>query len=149
MSLSPVSAAIDTAIARLQKFGVAITLDNIVTEARKHLTFADFSSDEAVDALLRSRVPGRLRGHVIADHHTHERVQHDEARIPDLEVQLRICEVSSDRDQTSLAAKKAELAFLRVKRNELGYEPWPGLFRDEIDRIYRMHGCSSPLRLAA
>jgi hypothetical protein len=34
--------------------------------------------------------------------------------------------------------------FLRVKRDELGYEPYVHLFEEDARRIYSMHGLELP-----
>lgn len=155
MSRHPVSLRVDEAIDTLERYEQEVTPDAIRTNVKKALTWADFSSEEALDAVIDRHVPSRLkaRGYRISDSAPREggreRKVFWEMSADEWAEQVRIKRDSNRYDQTRLAADEAVLTFLREKEKELGYEPYAGLFRDDIGRIYSMHGITAPGVVAA
>lgn len=150
MTRHPVSLRVDEAISLLERHEVEVTPEAIRVNVKKSLTWADFSSEEALDAVIDRHMASRLkaRGFVITDATPREggRARKDfwAVSTDEFAEQLRIKRESSRYDQNRIAADEAVLSFLREQEKTFGYEVYPGLFHAEIDRIYAMHGLASP-----
>ena len=149
MGRHAVTVHIDAAIDLLEKHGEPVTPSSVKVNTQPHLTWADYSPEEAADEALDLRIRRRLkdRGYIISDTSTRVRKDFWAATIGELEEQLRVKEESSTYDRNRILADKAVLELLREKQKEFGYAVYPGLFHAEIDRIYAMHSLSSPTRL--
>lgn len=152
MSRHPVSLRVDEAIDLLEQWGQQVAIEGIRANVRRKLTWADFSSDEAIDAVIDRHAVPRLkaRGYIVSDSTPRtggrERKLFWSATPDELGEQLRLKRESARYDENRIRADEAIIAFLRAKRDELGYEVYPGLFDADIERIYAMHGLSSPGR---
>jgi len=146
----PVTALVDEAIENFGKHGVDITpakVDQYVIDRLKHGDWSpNAMRDEAVQARVRRAL--KVRGHIITDGTTRVRKSFWKSTIPELEQQQMVREDSSDRDRNQILAGRAVLDFLREKNQDFGYDVYPELFQDEIDRIYSMHGTAAPGREA-
>ncbi len=151
MPRHPVTAKIDAAVAKLERHGMDVTPSAVKVNVEKGLTWADWSSIDAASEALDRRIQQRLKdtGHVISDAVRGVRKDFWQCSISELEEQFRIKEESSTYDRNRILADKAVLDFLKVKNTELGYDVYPGLFENEINRIYAMHSVSVPGAQAA
>jgi hypothetical protein len=155
MPRHPVSVRIDDAIALLRRHSHDVTPSAIRVNVKKALTWADFSSEEALDAVIDRHLPARFKAHgyIITDSTPRdggrERKDFWSASPDEFEEQIRVKRESNRYDLTRLKADEAILTLLREKEKELGYEVYPGLFHAEIDRIYAMHHVSAPGMKAA
>lgn len=144
-SQNPVHAVIVAAKEKAERYGLPITLDNV----RANIDYGSLTVGEAVEAARRytnAQVAAVLKsqGFIIADAATRERKDYWSSTRAELGEQLRIKVESATFDSNRILAEKAVLAFLEEKEKELGYEPYVGLFRDDVERIYAMHGIQSP-----
>lgn len=146
----PVTQRIEEAIALIERVGGEITPTAVRANVEPKLTWQDWSPEEASGEALEVRIARYLRsnGYVIADAAPREggRVRKDywDALVSELEEQIEVKEKSNTYDRNRIKAEKAVITFLRSKEAELGYEPYPGLFHAEIDRIYSMHSVTAP-----
>lgn len=145
---NPLRALIHDAIDRIERHGVAVTLPHV----RSNITVEDLTLRDLHDAMTRQLnalipIVMKERGMVITDATTRERKPFWEATADELDEQNRIKERSADFDRARLAADKAVVTFLRGKSVEFGYEVYPELFADDIERIYRMHSVQPPRRV--
>lgn len=146
---NPLRALIGDALDRLERHGLAVTPKNV----RANITVDDLTLRDLHDAMTRQLnalipVVMKERAMVIVNPVTRERKPFWTAGPDDLEQQLKIKTEGSGYDRKRIAADKAVIAFLREKSTELGYEVYPELFQDEIDRIFRMQNVTPPSRKA-
>lgn len=136
--MHPVTRRIDEAVALLERWQRPVSVHNVIVNAKKKLTYSDFSSDEACDAVLRVRVRSRLRtlGYSIADAETHEQRQLDDCTYSEFCERVKIKRENAQHVERSLEADEAVAEFLAVKREQLGREITVGDFADEIEAIY-------------
>lgn len=144
-SPNPVNVVISAALDKVERYGLPITLENV----RANIDYSSLTIGDAVEATRRytnAQVPTVLKsmGLIIADTVTRERKGYWDSTRAELGEQLRLKVESATFDSNRILAEKAVLAFLEEKEKELGYEPYAGLFRDDITRIYAMHGMSVP-----
>lgn len=142
---NPVHDVIIAAKEKAERYGLPITLTNV----RANIDYSSLTIGDAVEATRRytnAQVPAVLKslGLIIADGTTRERKDYWQSTREELGEQLRLKVESATYDSNRILAEKAVLAFLEEKEKELGYEPYAGLFRDDIERIYAMHSLSSP-----
>lgn len=145
MAQNPVHEVIIAAKEKTERYGLPVTPDNV----RANIDYSALTIGDAVEATRRytnSQVAVVLKsqGFVITDTATRERKDFWQSTRSELGEQLRLKVESATYDSNRILADKAMLALLEEKERELGYEPYAGLFRDEIDRIYAMHGVSAP-----
>lgn len=143
--LNPTRIVIGEAIDLVRRHGLAVTPQNV--RANVHvdgLTLAD--ATDALQKQINAQIPLVLKeqGFVITDAATRERKPFWEAPVAELEEQLRIKTEGSRFDENRIRADRAVIALLKDKQSDYGYEVYPGLFHAEIDRIYAMHGLTSP-----
>lgn len=147
----PVTQRIYEAIDLLERNNMEVTPASVKINVAGKLTWADWTPEEASDEALTQRIVRafRERGMAITDSAPREggrpRKEFWSSLVSELEEQVRIKEESATYDRNRIKAEKAVITFLREKESELGYEPYPGLFHAEIDRIYAMHHVASPL----
>ena len=143
-SMHPANQRIDEAIDRCRTFGVDITPETV--RVNLQLGYNDLSADDAIEEALGFRIRRRmrLRGLLIAKEDTRARKLFWEMTPDELAVQQAVRSDSSAADRAQMQAHKAVITFLRSKEAELGYEPYPALFEEEINRIFRMHGVPAP-----
>lgn len=138
----PVTIRIDEAVELLQKYGEPITLPSVKTNAKRRLTWADFSSDEALDAVVDQRLSKRLKelGIVIVDAEEGERKLFDDCTLVEFDEQIAVKQRNVTYVSNRLRADKAVREFLAEKQ-AMAEEPLRiGDFRDDVDSIYAAHG---------
>lgn len=142
----PVTTRIDDAVDLIERVGGDVTLPAVMINAEKTITLADWKPGEPQKEALQMRVYRRLRdrGYVISDTDTRIRKSFWGATVEELEAQQKIKVEAAEFDGARLRADEQVIRFLQAKRDELGYEVYPGLFAEEIDRIYRMNGVTAP-----
>lgn len=143
----PANIRIAEAIARCEEYEVEVTPQNVRTNLT--LTYDDLTADEAIGETIDRRIRQVMRGsgYVIADTESRERKYFWSCTADELEEQTRIKQEGTVYDQNRLRADEAVISFLRQKERELGYAPFPELFADDIDRLYRMNMCEPPARV--
>lgn len=146
MARHPIAIRIDEAIDACEKYGVDVTVANVVNNAEGRITWSDASPDEVLHEALRARVARQLkdRGYIIADATTRRRKSFWKSTAAELEEQQLVKTESSRHDQNRILADGMVIDFLKSKATELGYDPFPELFRDDVERIYAMHGIGTP-----
>lgn len=141
-------ARMHAAIDLLERYGTeSLDVDKVL--ANVDLTWDEAQGVVASKKRDLARQALRERGYVITDADTRVRKDFWQCTPTELAAQLQIKKDSSDYDRARLVADEAVLTFLRVKENELGYEPYPGLFQADISRIYSMHGLTAPKQVKA
>lgn len=146
----PVTARIYEAIDLLDRNGMEVTPAAVKINVQKKITWADWTPEEASEEALEQRIARcfRDRGMAITDSAPRPggrpRKEFWSSLVSELQEWVRIKEESVTYDRNRIKAEKAVIAFLREKESELGYEPYPGLFHAEIDRIYAMHHIAAP-----
>lgn len=145
MPRHPVTVRIDDAVSMLQRYGQPLTIENIVTNAKKALTYADFSSEEACEAMIRLRAPGRLRtlGLSIVDSETFEREEFEECTDEQFAERIEVKERNLRHVQRNLAADRAVAEYLAVMHEQHGRPVTVGEFREAIDAIYAEYGVAA------
>jgi len=139
-----ISGVIAEAVEQLERVDLAITTESVTKAARHKLTYNHFPI--LAEHGLRTRVQRYLRehGYDITDTVTRERKSHWRCTIDELEEQRKIgkdnCTYTQNRDR----AREMEIDLIRSKTVEMGYPVFPELFREDIERIYAMNGCSPP-----
>jgi hypothetical protein len=142
---NPTRPAILAAIEKVKRNGLPLTLKNVRANVDpSQITFGQMT--DALRSYIRAQVPVVMKqeGMVITDPDTRERKGFWDATPAELEQQMLIKEASSSRDVVRITADRAVIAFLREQEQAFGYEVYPGLFEDDINRIYRMHNVASP-----
>lgn len=145
MARHPVTVRIDDAVSLLQRYGQPLTIDNIVTNAKQKLTYSDFSSEEACEAMIRLRAPGRLKalGLSIVDSETYAREEFEECTDEQFAERIEVKERNVRHVQRHLAADRAVAEFLAAKHEQHGRPVTVGEFLSEIDAIYAEHGVAA------
>jgi len=83
-------------------------------------------------------------GYITADVQTNAKVSAADASLSELEELLKVKERNLKRVTAQTKALRALVEFLRVKRDELGYEPYVYLFEEDARRVYSMQGLDLP-----
>lgn len=145
-TISPVNLRIDEAIAKLERYDQIITPTSI--EANVELRWNDLSPTEAANKVLKAEIQRRCRkrGLIITTADTRQRKSFWNCTPEEIEEEILVKQNGSLRDQNRIKADRACVAFLKEKRVEFGYEVYPELFAEDIERIYAMEGCSAPGR---
>jgi hypothetical protein len=147
---SPVREVIVQAIELVQRHGFPVTPKTI----RANIDVDGLTIGDANQALVKhinAQIPVVMKemGLVITDTATRDRKPFADSTADELDEQIKVKAESTRYDQNRLAADQIVVKLLREKEKELGYEVYPGLFHDEIDRIYSMHGIAAPWGVAA
>jgi hypothetical protein len=145
MAANPVLAAILAAKDKVERYGLPMTLENV----RANIDYSSLTIGDAVEATRRytnAQVPTVLKSLdlIIVDTVTRERKGYWESTRSELGEQLRLKVESATYDSNKILVDKAVISLLEEKERELGYEPYAGLFQDEINRIYAMHNVTPP-----
>lgn len=133
------------AMERIERHGLPMSTQNV----KANVCIDDFTLREIRDGMehnVNALIPVVMKeqGFVITDERTRERKSFWQATADELDEQLRLKTEGSRFDRQRIACDEAVIAFLREKEKDFGYEVYPELFQDDIDRIYAMHGLSSP-----
>lgn len=144
-SSNPVHDVILAAKDKVERYGLPVTLENV----RSNIDYSSLTIGDAVEATRRytnAQVAAVLKslGFIIADTVTRERKSYWESTRSELGEQLRLKVESATFDSNKILVDKAVIALLEEKEKELGYEPYAGLFQDDINRIYAMHNVDPP-----
>jgi hypothetical protein len=119
-----------------------ITVSNVATNVA--LKPGDYN-----DLLMHGPAPGRAPGteapgYITADAET-QRQGRGGRRFPDRAGGAAGGQASATSRRPRTKPGAAQLVeFLRVKKHELGYEPYVYLFEEEARQIYQMHGLDLP-----
>lgn len=137
------------AIAHCEKYEIEVTPRNVRRNLK--LTYDDLTADEAIKETIDRRILQVIRGsgYVIADTESRERKPFWLCTFAELEEQIEVQAEGTIYDQNRLEANRAVVAFLREKARDFGYEVYPELFAEDIERIYRMNHCTPPARVKA
>jgi hypothetical protein len=133
---------VQAAVAQCKRNGVEVTVANVA--ANVAMKPGDYTALLGQGLRQRVRVHLRRLGYITADVATNAKVAAADASLGDLEALLKIKERNLDRVNTQTKALRQLVEFLRVKRDELGYEPYVHLFEEDARRIYSMHGLELP-----
>lgn len=130
------------AVTQCERNKVEVTVANVA--ANVALKPGDYNS--LIMRGLRQDVRAALKraGFITADAVTNIKVEAIDASLTELEELLRIKERNLQRVNAQTQALRALVEFLRVKRDDLGYEPYVYLFEEDARRIYSMHGLDLP-----
>ena len=131
-----------SAVALCEKHNVEITVANVA--ANVALKPGDYNA--LIDRGLRQEVRAALKraGYITADAKTNVKVDVADASLSELEQLLEVKERNVERVSRQTDALRQLVEFLRIKRDELGYEPYVYLFEEDARRIYQMHGLELP-----
>jgi hypothetical protein len=134
--------ALHMAIEQCKRYGLEITVANVA----KNVALKPGDYNALLMRGLRQDVRMSLRkeGFVTNDVQANTKVAPEDARLSDLEALLEIKERNEARVHAQTKALRQLVEFLRVKAEELGYDPYVYLFEDDARRIYSMHGVELP-----
>lgn len=83
-------------------------------------------------------------GYITANPETNVKVEAADASLTELEALLEVKERNQRRVTAHTGALRQLVEFLRLKKTELGYEPYVYLFEEDARQIYAMHGLELP-----
>lgn len=131
-----------TAVALCERHGLKITVANVA--ANVALKPGDYNA--LLTRGLHHDVRAGLKrlGLITVDAITNAKVAAADASLSELEALLAIKSKNARRVQVQVDALQKLVEFLRIKRDELGYEPYVYLFEEDARRIYAMHGLELP-----
>lgn len=131
-----------TAVALCERHKLEITVANVA--ANVALKPGDYNA--LITRGLHQDVRAALKraGFITVDAITNRKADVADASLTDLEALLAIKEKNLQRVNAQVAALRQLVEFLRVKRDELGYEPYVYLFEEDARHIYQMHGLDLP-----
>ena len=134
--------AVRAAVALCERHKQDITIANVT--ANVALKPGDYN--KLIMRGLRQDVRAALKraGFITADAETNVKVEAADASLSELEELLKVKERNVERVNRQTTALRALVEFLRVKKDELGYEPYVYLFEEDARRIYAMHGLELP-----
>jgi hypothetical protein len=90
------------------------------------------------------RVALKRAGFITVNSETNIKVEAADASLTELEALLEIKERNQRRITAQTSALRQLVEFLRLKKDELGYEPYVYLFEEDARQIYAMHGLGLP-----
>jgi ATP-dependent Clp protease ATP-binding subunit ClpA len=134
--------AVKAAVSLCERNHIEITVANVA--ANVALRPGDYNA--LIMRGLRHDVRAALKraGYITADVQTNVKVEAADASLSELEALLEIKERNLKRVTAQTKALRALVEFLRIKRDELGYEPYVHLFEEDARRIYAMQGLDLP-----
>lgn len=138
----PVTVRIDEAVDLLERHGQPLTLDDIRVNVKKRLTWNDFSSEEALDAVVDIRLARRLKdlGVVAVDADgSGERKLFDDCTLAEFDEQITIKQRNVTYVANRLRVDKAVREFLAEKQAMADHPVTVGEFREQIEAIYAEH----------
>lgn len=134
--------AVRAAVALCERHRLTVTVANVA--ANVALNPGDYNALLMRGLHADVRAALRRAGYITADVNTNVKVAAADASLTELEELLRIKERNQQRVTAQTNALRALVEFLRVKKTELGYEPYVHLFEQDAERIYAMHGLDLP-----
>jgi hypothetical protein len=139
--------AVKSAVALCERQHVEITVANVA--ANVAMKPGDYNA--LITRGLHSDVQRALKrlGYITTSLVTHAKVQAADASLTELEALLKVKEQNLDRVNAQTKALRQLVEFLRVKKEELGYEPYVYLFEEDARHIYSMHGLELPANWGA
>lgn len=138
----PVTERIDKVLDDLRLHNLPVTMQTIMVNAKKRLTWSDFSSDEALEAVVRLHARRRLKalGYVIVDELENVREDFVDVTPDQYRAQIAVKREHVRYAIARLEADEAVHAFLTVKQETSDAPIYAGDFLEEIDSIYAEHG---------
>ena len=138
MTADTVQAAVD----QCEQYGLEITVTNVA--ANVAMTPGDYNAllGRGLKQAVRTHLKGL--GYITNDVKANTKVAPENTKLSDLEELLEIKERNQQRVVTQTAALRQLVVFLRVKQEELGYDPYVYLFEEDARQIYAMHGLELP-----
>lgn len=134
--------AVKAAVALCERHHQEVTVANVA--ANVALKPGDYNALLMRGLRQDVRVALRRAGFITADATTNAKVEAADASLAELEVLLKVKEKNLDQVNAQTQALRQLVEFLRVKKDELGYEPYVYLFEDDARRIYSMHALDLP-----
>jgi hypothetical protein len=134
--------ALKAAVQQCERYHLEVTVSNVATNVA--LRPGDYNN--LLMRGLRQDVRQGLKrlGYITADAKTHVKVEAADASLTELEALLEVKERNETAVHHQTNALRQLVEFLRVKKDELGYEPYVYLFEEEARQIYQMHGLDLP-----
>lgn len=131
-----------TAVALCERHKLEITVANVA--ANVALRPGDYNT--LIMRGLHADVRAALKraGFITVDAATNRKADVADASLTDLEALLAIKEKNLKRVNAQTKALRQLVEFLRIKKDELGYEPYVYLFEEDARRIYAMHDLELP-----
>lgn len=130
------------AVEQCERHGLKITVANVA--ANVALKPGDYNQLITRGLHQGVRVHLRRLGYITADVITNEKVHAADASLSELEALLEVKERNLKRVTEQAKALRALVEFLRIKAQELAYEPYVYQFEEDARRIYSMHGLELP-----
>jgi hypothetical protein len=135
--------AFTLAAEQCRRYGMEITVTNLATNVA--MRPGDFTALMDIGLKQRARAWCRRNGYITNDPETNTKVSPKDAKVSDAEALLEIKRRNKLRVDAQYEALEAAVKFLRVKRDELGYDPYIYLFEEDVRRIYQHHGLDLPI----
>lgn len=132
---------IAVAVAKVDRYGLPRTLENI----RANIDYSLLTFGHArkhVDARIGPWL--RAQSNIIVDQDTRERQDYWKSGLRAHEEQLKIKRQSARYDANRIRAEEQVIKLLKQDFVDFGYERHAEFLKDEIDRIYAMHGLTAP-----
>lgn len=137
---------LQAAVEQCERHGVEITVGNVAVNVA--LKPGDYNALLMRGLRQDVRVGLKRMGFVTNDVIANTKVAPEDTKLSDLEELLEIKERNDARVHAQTKALRQLVEYLRVKADELGYDPYVYLFEDDARRIYAMHGLELPANWA-
>lgn len=134
--------AIRIAVEQCKAYGLDITVGNVANNVA--LKPGDYNALIMRGLRQAVRVDLKREGFITNDVRANTKIEAEDAKLSDLEELLEIKERNEKRVHAQTSALRQFVEFLRVKAEELGYDPYVYLFQEDAQRIYAMHGLDLP-----
>jgi len=134
--------AVRTAVALCERHNLEINVANVA--ANVALKPGDYNTLIMRGLHQDVRVALKRAGYITVDARTNRKADVADASLSELEQLLEVKEKNLKRVNAQTQALRQLVEFLRIKKDELGYEPYVYLFEEDARHIYAMHGLELP-----
>jgi hypothetical protein len=141
----PARDAIRQAIVQCERYGVPIVAKHIAANVDVGEVTVNYSNS-VMERHIRGLIPTVLKeeGYAIKNAATGERKRFSQMTLDEWEEQIRVKQESVHYDTVRLRADKKLAEFWAEKNQDFGYDVYPELFWDDVERIYAMEGLQPP-----
>jgi hypothetical protein len=133
---------LSAAVEQCERHGVEITVANVAVNVA--LKPGDYNALLMRGLRQDVRMGLKRLGYITNDVEANTKVAPERAKLSDLEELLEIKERNDARVHAQTQALRQLVEYLRVKAEELGYDPYVYQFEEDARRIYQMHGLDLP-----